>query len=270
MKQFELSSGAIVQKPTSKLWFVVGVLFVLVAIFSLFLFVKPPFFKPTELGIILKKMFTPSPYSTWGDYFGYSVHLVDPLIDTMSMAFGGTVIGSVMAIPVAILCAKNITKIKWVYQPVRFVLNFIRAIPVVFLAIFFVLLVGSGVLPGIIAITLFSFGIMAKMLYDVIETVDMNPYEALESVGATKTQALYKSVFPQVFPVYISYLIYIFEINVRASAIFGYFGAGGLGMVIADGVEGAEYDKVGITVLVMLLVVLIIQFLSNYTRGKLQ
>jgi phosphonate transport system permease protein len=269
MKTFRLPSGAIVKKPFNKIWIVLATILVFVYIFSYFIFAKEPFFNLSVLSDIFVKMFTPRRYQNWGDYFGYMVTLREPLMETLTMAFGGTIIGSVLAIPVAVLCAKNINKIKWLRMVVRLFLNLYRTIPVMLMAIFAVYLVGIGLLPRLIAITGFSFGIMAKMLFEIIETVDMSPYEALESTGATKTQAVLKAILPQVFPVYISYLIYIFEINVRASAIFGYFGAGGLGTVIVES-AGTHYERVGATVILLLGVVLVIQFISNYVRGKLQ
>lgn len=269
MKQFNLPSGAVVTKPFNKIWIVLATLIVLVLIFSYFIFSRTPFFNLSVLADILKKMFSPRANQTWGDYFSYMLNLREPLVETLSMALGGTIIGSVIAIPIAVLSAQNITKLKIIRVPVRFFLNLFRTIPVVLLAIFSVYMVGIGVLPGLMAITGFSFGIMAKMLFEIIETVDMSPYEALESTGATKTQAVVRAILPQVFPVYISYLIYIFEINVRASAIFGYFGAGGLGTVILEN-TGMYYERVGATVILMLGVVLVIQFMSNYIRGKLQ
>lgn len=269
MRQFNLSSGAVVTKPFNKIWIVLGTLVTLVGVFSFFIFTRTPFFNLSVLGDIFKKMFSPRANQNWGDYFKYMLTLREPLIETLSMAFGGTIIGSILAIPIAVLSAQNITKLKIIRVPVRLFLNLFRTIPVMLLAIFAVYMVGIGVLPGLMAITAFSFGIMAKMLFEVIETVDMSPFEALESTGATKTQAVMRAVLPQVFPVYISYLIYIFEINVRASAIFGYFGAGGLGTVILEN-TGMYYERVGATVILMLGVVLIIQFISNYARGKLQ
>jgi len=269
MKSFKLTSGAVVNKPFSKIWIVLGTIILLVGFFSFFIFARTPFFNLYALGDILKKMFSPRVNQNWGDYFGYMINLREPLFETLFMAFGGTIIGSVIAIPIALLSAKNISKLKWIYIPIRLFLNLFRTIPLMLLAVFSVYLIGIGVLPGLMAITGFSFGIMAKMLYEIIETVDMGPYEALESTGATKMQAVTRAIVPQIFPVFISYLIYIFEINVRASAIFGYFGAGGLGTVIQES-AGQYYERVGATVILMLGVVLIIQFTSNYVRGKLQ
>ena len=269
MKTFKLPSGAVVKKPFNKLWIVLATVLILVYIFSFFIFAVEPFFKIDELSKVVVKMFSPRRYQNWGDYFRYMLTLREPLIETLTLVFSGTLIGVVIAIPVAILCAKNINKIKWLRFLVRSILNLYRTIPLMILAATSVYLVGIGILPGIMAITGFSFGIMAKMLFEIIETVDMSLYEALESTGATKTQAVIKSIIPQVLPMYISYTIYIFEINIRASVIFGYFGAGGIGTIIKDN-AGTHYERVGATVILLLVVVLVVQFISNYVRGKLQ
>jgi phosphonate transport system permease protein len=269
MTKFTLKSGSSITKPFNKVWIILGVLLVLIVAFSFFIRFEPSLINLGELGVILKKMFTPKGERTWGDYFGFVFTLGEPLVSTLEMSLAGTVIGSLMAVPIAILAAKNIFKSKFIYIPIRFFMNLVRTIPAMILAVVAVYFVGIGVLSGLIAITLFTFGIMSKMLYEVIETVDMNPFEALESSGATKTQAFRYAVFPQIFPVFLSYLIYIFEINVRASAVLGYVGAGGIGMVIKDNIL-YNYDRVGATVILLFFVILAVQFMSNYLRGKLQ
>ncbi len=269
MVKYTITNGKTITKPFNKIWFIIGILAVLLIVFWQFIKFDPEYIMLDQLKIILVKMFTPKGTRTWGDYFGYMLNLKDPLIDTLQMSFAGTILGTVLAVPVAIFAAKNIFKSKWIYIPVRFLLNLIRTIPAMILALVAVFFVGIGVLSGIIAITLFTFGIMAKMLFEAIETVDMNPFEALESTGANKTQAFRYAVVPQIMPVFIGYLIYTFELNVRASAILGYVGAGGIGAVIKDNIL-YNYDRVGATVIVMLFLILIVQFFSNYVRGKLQ
>ncbi|MDY0075058.1 MAG: phosphonate ABC transporter, permease protein PhnE [Acholeplasmataceae bacterium] len=269
MAKYTIENGKTITKPFNKVWIVIGIVLSLVIIFSYFITFEPSLINLPELGVIIKKMFTPKAGRTWGDYFGFINQLWEPLISTLEMSLAGTVIGSLMAVPMAILAAKNIFKSRFVYAPIRFIMNLIRTIPAMLLAVLAVYFVGIGVLSGLIAITIFTFGIMSKMLYEVIETVDMSPYEALESTGASKTQAFRYAIFPQVFPVFLSYLIYIFEINVRASAILGYVGAGGIGMVIKDNIL-YNYDRVGATLILMLVVILAVQFTSNYIRGKLQ
>lgn len=269
MAKYLLPSGKEVKKPFNKVWIVLFVFIVLLWFFSQFIIFNPNFIRLSELPILIEKMFTPKAGRTWSDYFAYMLTLRDPLLDTIKMSLAGTMIGSILAIPIAILSSKNITKTPVIYQSARFILNLVRTIPVMVMALVSVFFVGIGVLSGILAIVLFTFGIMAKMLYEIIETVDMSPYEALESSGANKIQSFRFAIVPQILPVYISYLIYIFEINIRSSAILGYVGAGGIGSIIKDNVL-YNYDRVGGAIIVMLATILIIQFTSNYIRGKLQ
>ncbi|MDD3123544.1 MAG: phosphonate ABC transporter, permease protein PhnE [Candidatus Izemoplasmatales bacterium] len=269
MEKFTLTNGKTIIKPFNKIWIILGILIVLLLFFSTFIQFNPRYIVLNELTVLLKKMFTPKAGRTWGDYFGFILTLKDPLISTLEMSFAGTILGSLLAVPVAVFAAKNIFKNKYVYMPMRFFMNLVRTIPAMILALVATFFVGIGVLSGIMAITFFTFGIMSKMLYEVIETVDMSSFEALESTGANKLQAFRYAVFPQVFHVFLSYLIYIFEINVRSSAILGYVGAGGIGTVIKDNIL-YNYDRVGATVIVMLFLILGVQYFSNYVRGRLQ
>ncbi len=270
MSKFTLTNGKTIVKPFNKIWIIVACVALLLYLFSRFIPFDPTFIKLDQLKVILEKMFTPKGNRTWNDYFMYiPKSLMRPLQETINMSFAGTIIGSLIAVPLAVLSAKNIVKTKFIYIPARFLMNLFRTIPAMILALIAVFFVGTGILSGIIAITLFTFGIMSKMLYEVIETIDMNPVEALESTGATKVESLRYAVMPQVLPMFVSYLIYIFEINVRASTILGYVGAGGIGTVIKDNIL-YNYDRVGASVLLMLVVILFVQMLSSFIRSKLQ
>lgn len=269
MRKYIATSGNSITKPFNKIWIVLAVLIILVVIFIPYIFIYEYTITLSELGVIIKKMFSPDGNQTWGDYFSFATNLVDPLALTLKMSFAGALIGSVAAVPVAFLASSNIMKTKWIYVPVRTLLNLLRTIPAMVLVLIGVYFVGTGVLSGIIGFTLFSFGIMAKMLFEAIETVDMSPYEALESTGANKMQAFRFSVVPQILPTYVSYLIYIFELNIRASAILGFVGVEGIGKVISDNIP-EHYDHVGVTVLVLFVLILVIQLISTRLRGKLQ
>ena len=180
MRKFIATSGNSITKPFNKIWIVLAVLVVLVVIFIPYIFIYEYTINLSELGVIIKKMFSPNENQTWKDYFSFATNLVDPLILTLKMSFAGALIGSVAALPVAFLASSNIMKTKLIYMPVRTLLNLLRTIPAMVLVLIGVYFVGTGVLSGIIGFTLFSFGIMAKMLFEAIETVDMSPYEALE------------------------------------------------------------------------------------------
>jgi phosphonate transport system permease protein len=264
-----MSNGTVITKPFPKAIIYVLIVIGLTMVLMTFITFNPNTINLSELGIILEKLFTPKGTRTWADYFGYMVTLWQPLLATIQMSFAGTIIGSLLAIPFSIFMARNIVKTGWIYQPVRLITNLFRTIPALLLALVAVFFVGIGVLAGIIALTLFSFGIMAKMLFELIEVVDMAPFEAIEATGANKVKAFYYGIIPQVLPLYLSFVIYIFEINIRSSALLGYVGAGGIGAVIKDNIL-YNYDRVGATIIVILITILIVQFLSTWVRRKLQ
>ena len=269
MTKYILPSGKTINQPFNKIWFVIAGLAATLLFFWTFINFDPRSINLSEMIVIIEKLFTPKGTRTWEDYFNYMFSLWPSLLSTLQMSFAGTLIGSVLAVPIAIFSSKNIVKTTFIYTPARMILNLIRTIPLLVLALIAVFFVGIGVLPGIISISIFSFGIMSKMLYDIIETVDMSSFEALESTGANKTIAFRYSIVPQILPVYISYMIYIFEINIRASAILGYVGAGGIGSIIKDNIL-YNYDRVGAAIIYLFFAILIIQLISNYVRGKLQ
>ncbi len=271
-RSFTLPNGKIVTKPKNNAWIYTTIFIVLFALFWLFIDFRARDIQLNQFDDILKQMF--SPYSaggiqeTWKDYFGYTSKLVEPLIDTMKMSFAGTIIGTVAAFPFSVLASVNIVKNPWIYQPFKFFSNLIRTIPLMVVALIAVLFVGTGILSGIMAITFFSFSIMIKMLYEVIETVDMGPNEALEACGANKVTSFRFAVFPQVVTTYIGYIVYIFEINIRASAILGYVGAGGIGSILKDNVL-YRYDRVGLIIIVLVVLFSIIQIFTNLIKSKL-
>jgi len=230
---------------------------------------NPEGFRLDQLWIIVEKLFTPQRGRDWSDLFRYMLTLENPLLQTLKMCFAGTIIGSLMAFPLAILSAKNIVKTPIIYWPMRILMNLIRTIPTMVLAVIAVIFVGTGLLAGIIALILFTFGIMSKMLYEVIETIDMGSYEALESTGANKVQSFRFAVLPQIFPIFLGYILYIFEINIRSSAILAYVGAEGIGTPIRDNTL-YNYDYVGATIIVLLALILIVQGISGLVRRKLQ
>ena len=273
MSKFEITNGKTIVKPFNKTWIVLGVVIILLIVFWQFITYNTSLFNFGELGVVLKQMFTPKNTNleqrTWNDYFAFMWELREPLWITIQMSLGGTIIGSIFAIPVAIFAARNIFKNKYINAPFRFIMNLIRTIPVMLLVIIGVAMVGTGVLSGIIGYTVFSFGIMAKLLYEVIETADMSPFEALESTGANKLQAFSFAIVPQVFVSFVSFLFYIFELNIRASAILGFVGINGIGQAISVN-NLYNYDRVGATVIVLFVFILILQLINTYIRGKLE
>ena len=201
--------------------------------------------------------------------FAYIPRMIGPLIETIQLSVGGTIIGSILAIPIALLSASNLVKNPYIYNPIRFIMSMIRTIPVLVYAAMLIFILGIGAMPGLIALSIFTFTIVSKMLYEVIETVDMLPYEAIESTGANKLQAIRTAILPQVIGNYLSIVLYNFEINLRSATIIGFVGAGGIGLLLNDRISWRQYQDVGMILLVLFAVIILIESLSRYLRKRL-
>lgn len=194
----------------------------------------------------------------------------EPLLETWNIAVFGTTFGALLALPVAFLAAGNINTNKFFYLITRFLFNIIRTIPEVILAVLFVALVGIGDVSGILALTVLTIGIIGKLLSESIESIDPGPIEAIRASGGNTLQIIRYGVFPQVLPQYVSYALYCLEINVKASVILGFVGAGGIGIILRQQLSMFNYDRVATIILTIFIVVSIIDFLSNRIRERLE
>lgn len=262
-KKIVLANGHSVFKPISKVPLVIVLLVIgiYLAILATGFNVATIIKRYHELGVILGKIFRPD--------FSYFGEIVKPLIDTIQMSLLGTFVGCFLALPVAIIASGNINKNRFWLILMRFLLAIVRTLPTIIIATFFALVFGLGTFAGTVAITLFTFGIVGKMLFESIETIDMGPFEAMEAFGANKYQAFMAAVAPQILPTYLSHCLYCFEMNIRAASILGYVGAGGLGLLINEQIGWREYHRLGMVLLVLFITVVIVDNLSNYLRRKL-
>ena len=224
-----------------------------------------------QLGNIVSQLFVPSKWSlktseAWWNYL-WTV-AVTKIWQTVEMIFVATVFGTLLAVPFYLLAASNITRSKAVNQLIRILVNIIRTIPTFVLAIIGAIFYGYSETAGVFAMTLFTFGIIFKLMYEYIETVDMNPFEVAISNGGTRLSAYALSIHPQVNPMFISNFIYTFEINIRASVVLGFVGAGGIGQLLSDAMEATQYDKIGAILVPLLVVVFVLQLVSTFTRRK--
>ena len=200
------------------------------------------------------------------DYFD---QILNPILETIQISIAGTIVGSLAAIPFAVLSASNLVKNRWIYGLVRFFMSIIRTIPVTVYAALLLFIVGMGFASGFFAITIFTFSIVGKMLYEAIETIDLGPVEAIESSGATQFQAFRTAVIPQILGNYFSIVLYNLEINVRSASILGFVGAGGIGLILQNRISWRRYDDVGLILIVIFLDVFIIESLSRLIRKRL-
>lgn len=201
--------------------------------------------------------------------FAYVKEIKAPLLDTFRMAIIGTFIGSLLAIPAALFSSQNLAQKRWIYLTARTVMNLIRTIPDLALAAILVGAFGTGALPGILALSIFSFAIIAKLLSESIEAIDPGPLEAIQATGGSWLQQVAFGVWPQVLPNYMSYVLYILEVNVRSSTVLGYVGAGGIGQELQTNLTLGKFRQVGVVVVVMLIIVVAMDWISNKLRERL-
>ena len=201
--------------------------------------------------------------------WSYWRNAINPMLDTIQMSFLGSLIGALLALPTAFLSARNITKNRVVLGTTRLILSLVRTLPVLVYAAILALAFGFGVFAGTVAIAFFTFGILTKMLYENIETIDLGAYTAIESTGSSKPKAFATAVIPQIMPSYLSYSLYSFEINIRYAAILGYVGAGGIGLLFDDRMAWRRYEDVAVLIVMLFLVVFTIENLSRYLRKRL-
>ena len=258
-----LPNGHTVLRPRSRTPLITAVV-----LFALALSVKVTGFdlsiifrRANQLTKILGQIFQPDP--------AFFEKVVSPLFDTIKMSILGSVIGCLLALPYAVAASANINRNKPLLAALRFVLNIVRTLPTLVIASICALVFGLGTFAGTVAIVVFTFGVVTKMLYESIETVNMGAFEALESAGANKFQAFWSAVFPQVLPTYLSHCLYSFEMNVRAASILGYVGAGGLGILIDERIGWRDYNGLGTVLLTLFVAVFVIENLSQFLRSKL-
>lgn len=173
------------------------------------------------------------------------------------------------ATAVPLLIARNIVKNKAVTGILRVIMNIVRTIPDLLLGAIFVAIVGIGPVAGVLALSVFTFGVVVKLFYEAIETIDPGPIEALTAVGANKLQIIHFAVMPQIITYFISYVLYAFEINVRASTVLGYIGAGGIGLYLQQTLQVFDYAKTGLIILIIIVVVVLIDYVSTKSREAL-
>ena len=210
---------------------------------------------------MLQDMFPPK--------WSYMNKIWGPLFDTIKMSLLGSVAGAVLSIPFAMLASTNVVKNRWVVGITRLFFSLVRTLPTLVTALIATYIWGLGTLAGTIAIGIFSFAYMGKILYEEIETVDMGAFEAMEAIGATKVRAFITAIIPQIIPSFLSNSLFNFEGNVRYAAILGYVGAGGLGLILNEKVGWREYPSVGMILIALYVTVFIIETVSRSIRKKL-
>jgi phosphonate transport system permease protein len=189
------------------------------------------------------------------------------IVETIQMAFAGTVLGSIVSIPLALLGARNI--ISGVPNAIaRLLLSVVRVVPALLWAIIFVVAFGLGPLPGTLGLAAYSLGYLGKLYYEAFEAVDPELLEATKAIGCSKLQQIRYVIIPETANTIISQFLFLFEYNVRASTILGFVGAGGVGFYMLGYIQLFQYQRLMTTLLLTLCVILFIDFVSAKVRDR--
>lgn len=192
-----------------------------------------------------------------------------PMLETLQMAWLGTLFGVILGTPWVFWSSRNTTPSSGLMWFARTFMTVLRSIPDLLYAAVLVGILAFGPLPGVVAISIFTLSILAKLGSEYVEAIDPGPVEALKASGATGAQIIVFGVIPQVAASMLSYILYIFEVNVRASTVLGFVGAGGIGFLLNRYIALFQYQRIAVLLIVTFLVVIVIDNISAYVRARL-
>jgi phosphonate transport system permease protein len=216
---------------------------------------------PAQLGDLFGRMLPPD--------WSFAGALVQPLLQTVNIATLGTAVAIVLALPVALLAARNTTWNRATYLVGRLLIVVSRSVDSLIWALIFIIIVGPGSLAGALAVAVRSLGFMAKLFAEGIEEIDRGQVEAVTATGAGRGHVLLYGIVPQVRPIFAGVCVFRWDINIRESTVLGIVGAGGIGFVLNEAILGLEWAKVGLVLLVILGVVALSELGSAWIRGRL-
>jgi len=190
------------------------------------------------------------------------------LIETMAIAFLGTIVGAFLAIPLAFLSAPNIVP-KPIAFVVRLLLIVIRTIPAIVYGLMFIRVTGQGPFAGVLTMSLTSIGMLSKLYVDVIEDLDKSVLESMEALGCTLMEKIRFGIWPQLTALFLSIVIYRFDMNLRDATVLGLVGAGGIGAPLIFAMNAYKWSEVGAILIGLIFLILIVEYVSNRMRTKL-
>ncbi|HEY2359338.1 MAG TPA: phosphonate ABC transporter, permease protein PhnE [Phenylobacterium sp.] len=187
---------------------------------------------------------------------------------TVQIALWGTFLAVVIAIPFGLACARNVSP-PWIQQPMRLLMNLLRSVPDLVVGTLFLVAVGPGPFAGVMALTINTGAVLAKLFSEAVESIDKGPVEGVRATGASPLHEVVWGVIPQVAPLWTSYALYRFESNSRSATVLGLIGAGGIGQLLFDAINGFAYHSLSAIVIVIIVAVTLIDFLSQVIRSRL-
>jgi phosphonate transport system permease protein len=206
----------------------------------------------------------------WPPRWSYLDRLWKPLWDTINIATLGTLLGIVLATPVAFLAARNTTPSAMFIRPLALlVIAASRSINSLICALLLVAIIGPGLLAGIIAIALRSIGFIGTLLYEAIEEIDEAEVEAVSATGASRFQVMDYAVLPQIVPAFAGISVFRWDINIRESTILGLVGAGGIGLQLQSSLARLAWAEVTVIFIVILATVIASEWVSARVRAAI-
>jgi phosphonate transport system permease protein len=205
-------------------------------------------------------------------YISDTVSLVrDKIIETIFLALMGTTFAVIISIPISFLASHNLMAHSivgtTVYVVARTILNILRSVEVLIMAVIFVVAVGIGPFAGVLALTLHSIASLGKLYSEAIESIDPGPIEAITATGANRLQVIVFAVIPQFIPQFISFTLYRWDINVRMSTVLGFVGGGGIGYILIQFINLLQWNQASTAIIAIAIVVIAMDWASARIRA---
>jgi phosphonate transport system permease protein len=218
------------------------------------------------------------PAQVWGEAIekahelpGHFVAFFPALLETINIAAASTLLGALLGIVMSLLSTRGMARWPRMIPVFRRIMDILRAIPEIVIALVLIFVLGGGPVPAMIAIALHTVGALGKLFSEVNENASLKPVEGLHSVGANWSQRMLLGIIPQVAPNYLSYALLRFEINVRASAILGFVGAGGIGYELKNAMSWGQgkFDEAAAIFILLFLTIVFFDQISSHYRDRL-
>jgi len=218
------------------------------------------------------------PAQVWGEAIekahelpGHFVTFFPALLETINIAAASTLLGALLGIMMSLLSTRGMARWPRMIPVFRRIMDILRAIPEIVIALVLIFILGGGPVPAMIAIALHTVGALGKLFSEVNENASLKPMEGLQSVGANWSQRMLLGIIPQVAPNYLSYALLRFEINIRASAILGFVGAGGIGYELKNAMSWGQgkFDEAAAIFILLFLTIVFFDQISSHYRDRL-
>lgn len=224
--------------------------------------------RPLIAGLFRPRIFEPG---TW-QLHQTTVLVASRMGETIAQALMATAAGAALAVPLAFVGARNLMAgnplLRALYLLSRGVMNVLRAVEPLIMAIVFVVWVGLGPFAGVLALTVHTIAALGKLYSEAIESIDQGPIEAIRSTGANQLQVIVYGVLPQVLPPWIAFTVYRWDINVRMSTVIGFVGGGGIGFLLAQWIRLQDFRSAGAAIWGIAIVVIALDALSAKIRER--